>query len=267
MIYIECYSRLDLNKTLDCGQCFRWYKKHDRWVGAVNGHSVIARMKNGYLEIESSLENKKFWEFYFDAYFDYSKEQENFYKFGFPLNEAIKENCGIHILNQDHWETLCSFIISQNNNIPRIKLIIERLCKCFGDYNNGCYSFPSPKVISSLNNIGELSAIKAGFRAKYILDSARCISDSKIDLEKLEIMGSEEAINKLQIINGVGPKIASCTMLYGYHRLDCFPVDTWIRKVLAKFSNNLNYEQLGDKRGLAQIYLFSWSRSHPEYFS
>ena len=267
MICIKCRSYFDLDRTLNCGQCFRWYKKSDYWLGTVKGHLAMVRVKNECLEIESTLKDENFWKFYFDTDFDYDNAQKNFYKLGFPLNEATKENHGIHILNQDHWEALCSFIISQNNNIPRIKLIIERLCKCFGDYNNGCYSFPSPKVISSLNNIGELSAIKAGFRAKYILNSAKYISDSKIDLKELEFMKSEEAIDKLQIIKGVGPKIASCTMLYGYHRLDCFPIDTWIRKILKTFSNSLNYEKLGDKRGLAQIYLFNWSRSHPEYFS
>lgn len=267
MIYIECRNYLDLDKTLSCGQCFRWYKKLDKWLGVVNGHPIIAKIKNGILEIESSLKDETFWKLYFDINFDYDKEQRKFYKFGFPLKDATEENKGIHILNQDHWETLCSFIISQNNNIPRIKLIIERLCKCFGCYNDGVYSFPSPKVISSLNNISELSAIKAGFRAKYILDSANCVSDLRVNLKEIEFTQTEKALEKLQTINGVGPKVASCTMLYGYHRIECFPVDTWIKKVIETFPRKINYEKFGNSRGIAQVYLFNWSRSHPEYFS
>lgn len=264
ILNIEC-KNIDLDKTLDCGQCFRWIKKSDNWVGTVKGHWISVRTKNGNLEIESNLNDKNFWEFYFDTNFDYENAIKTFSNFGFPLNEAIKQNCGIHILNQDPWETLCSFIISQNNNIPRIKLIIERLCKYFGEFVNNCYSFPSPETISSLNNANELSPIKAGFRAKYIMDAAKLISSSKIKLEDIKYMNTDKALKILQSIKGVGPKVASCTLLYGYHRLDCFPIDTWMKKILNRFSETLNYDQLGINRGLAQIYLFNWSRSHNEY--
>lgn len=261
MIFKIC-DHFDLDKTLDCGQCFRWVKKSNYWSGVVNGYLSNVYFENQHLKIESDLNSLTFWKNYFDLDFDYSKPIKQFLNYGYPLSTATRENSGIHILNQDPWEVLCSFIISQNNNIPRIKSIIERLCRCYGTCHDKYYSFPSPKIISSLN-ISELSAIKAGFRAKYILDAAKCVSDLKVDLDSIHSMESCDALRYLQSINGVGPKVSSCVLLYGFHRTDCFPIDTWIKKVLHKFPD-FNFDLLPHK-GLAQIYLFSWIRSHPEY--
>lgn len=258
----DIHDHFDLDKSLDCGQCFRWIKKSNCWSGVVNGYLSNVYFENQHLKIESDLNDIEFWKNYFDLDFDYSGPIKQFLTYGYPLSTATQENQGIHILNQDPWEVLCSFIISQNNNIPRIKSIIERLCRCFGTCHGKYYSFPGPKIISSLN-ISELSAIKAGFRAKYILDAAKCVSDLKVDLNSINSMKSFDALRYLQSIYGVGPKVSSCVLLYGFHRTDCFPIDTWIKKVLHKFPY-CNFDLLPHK-GLAQIYLFNWIRSHPEY--
>ena len=265
MVFSIKVSKFDLDKSLSCGQCFRWFKKSDYWTGVVNKFPVSAHLKNETLTIESDLNDLDFWLNYFDLNFDYECACTVLSNCGETISKAINENFGIHILNQDPWETLCSFIISQNNNIPRITNIISRLCNLFGDKPYGVSSFPRPEIISSLN-IHDLSHIKAGFRAKYILDAAKCIVSSRISLDIVKSMKTNDAIKYLQTIYGVGPKVASCTLLYGYHKLDCFPIDTWMRKVLSKFFQNFDYQSFKGYQGLAQLYLFNWSRSHPEYF-
>lgn len=261
---LKVSKSFDLDKTLDCGQCFRWYKNSNIWYGVVSGYLAKACIKDNFLQIETELSSEKFWRLYFDLEFDYEKLKQYFFKFGSVLSEATNENFGIHILNQEPWETLCSFIISQNNNIPRIKRIIECFCKYFGKKSGDIYSFPDYKIIAKLE-INDLEPIKAGFRSKYILDAARRISNLEIDLEKIKAMSTRDALGALQHINGVGPKVAACTMLYGFHRLDSFPVDIWIKKILDKYFKNLDID-FGEYRGLAQIYLFNWGRSHSEYF-
>lgn len=265
MIFSIKVSKFDLDKSLSCGQCFRWFKKLDHWTGIVDKFPVSVCLKNETLKIESDLNDLDFWANYFDLNFDYEHACMILSICGETISKAINENFGIHILNQDPWETLCSFIISQNNNLPRITNIISRLCNLFGDKPYGVSSFPRPEIISSLN-IHDLSHIKAGFRAKYILDAAKCVVSSKVNLDIVKSMKTNDAIKYLQTIYGVGPKVASCTLLYGYHKLDCFPIDTWMRKVLSKFFQNFDYRSLKEYQGLAQLYLFNWSRSHPEYF-
>ena len=260
-ICIKTSEIFDLDKTLSCGQCFRWFKKSDCWVGVVGNCFASIKQNGGFLEIDSSLKDKHFWEAYFDLNFDYQQAAKSFFSHQSILSQAAKENCGIHILNQDPWETLCSFIISQNNNIPRIKSIIDKLCTNFGEKIGTFYTFPTFSRISSLN-LDDLSVIKSGFRAKYILDASQALQESRIDLRKIKFMNIERAMECLQTIKGVGPKVASCTLLYGCHRLECFPIDTWIKKVLCKYE--IDHEKLGNNKGLSQIYLFNWSRSHPE---
>ncbi len=264
VINLTIEKSFDLDKTLDCGQCFRWYKKSDTWFGVVSGNLTKVKIENNFLQIESEITNKKFWRSYFDLEFDYEKLIPYFSKFGSVLIKAVSENRGIHILNQNPWETLCSFIISQNNNIPRIKSIINRFCENFGEKLGGIYSFPDYKLIAKLK-IEDLEPIKAGFRSKYIIDAARKIFNLEVDFEKIKTMNTCDALCALQKINGVGPKVAACTMLYGFHRFDCFPVDVWIKKVIEKYFKNLDVD-FGKYRGLIQIYLFNWSRSHPELF-
>jgi len=262
-ICIKTSEIFDLDKTLSCGQCFRWFKKSDCWVGVVGNCFASIKQNNGFLKIDSSLKDKHFWESYFDLNFDYQQAAKSFFSHQSVLSQAAKENCGIHILNQDPWEVLCSFIISQNNNIPRIKSIIDKLCTNFGEKIGTFYTFPTFSRISLLN-LDDLSVIKSGFRAKYILDASQALQESRIDLRKIKFMNIERAMECLQTIKGVGPKVASCTLLYGFHRLECFPIDTWIKKVLCKYE--IDHEKLGNNKGLSQIYLFNWSRSHPELF-
>ncbi|MBQ8303910.1 MAG: DNA glycosylase [Clostridia bacterium] len=261
-LHISGVTNFSLSETLDCGQAFRWKEKEKGvWCG-------VARDK--YLELElnddtlilyntSLLDYKAFWENYFDLKTDYgqiiSKISNN------PiLKEAAKLGTGIRILRQDSWEALCSFIFSQNNNIERIKGIIERLCENFGEnLGNGFYSFPTAQKIASLT-VEDLEVLRSGFRAKYAIDAAKKIVSGEIDLEKIAKMPIDEARNELVKIYGVGEKVADCTLLFGMYRIDAFPRDVWIKRAMEKlFPEGLPKETEGCE-GIVQQYLFYYAR-------
>lgn len=265
-ITLEHLKNFDLSQTLDCGQCFRWKKSGDNsYKGIVNKKVITATQVDDNLILNVNKEEfHKFWIKYFDLETDYEKICNDFKKINPILKSACEKFSGIRILRQDPWETICSFIISQNNNIPRIKKIIERLCVLFGDkISEDEYSFPRAETISKLS-IDDLSPIKSGFRAKYILDAAQKIESNSVDLEYIKSCDFLEAKNILMAINGVGPKVAECVLLYGFHRLEAFPMDVWMKKISNKFFPNELIEFLGETRGIAQQYLYHYARMNPE---
>ena len=265
-ITLEHLKNFDLSQTLDCGQCFRWKKSGDNsYKGIVNKKVITATQVDDNLILNVNKEEfHKFWIKYFDLETDYEKICNDFKKINPILKSACEKFSGIRILRQDPWETICSFIISQNNNIPRIKKIIERLCVLFGDkISEDEYSFPRAETISKLS-VDDLSSIKSGFRAKYILDAAQKIESNSVDLEYIKSCDFLEAKNILMTINGVGPKVADCVLLYGFHRLEAFPMDVWMKKISDKFLPNELIEFLGKNRGIAQQYLYHYARMNPE---
>ena len=247
-----------LDQTLDCGQCFRFDKNADGiWQGIAKGKSlacfdsgdttVLLCSKEDYLSV---------WQDYFDITRDYSAVVETL-KHDSVSYSAAQYGKGIRILKQDKWETLVSFIISQNNNIPRIKKIISSLCTLLGDpAHGGGYSFPTAQKILEAGEEG-LAPIKAGFRTKYILDAAYRVASGSIDLEHIATLSYEEAENALMQIKGVGKKVASCVLLFGYGFLSAFPVDVWVKRVIEKYyDEDFSPDILGEYAGIAQQYLF-----------
>ena len=167
---------------------------------------------------------------------------------------------GIRVLRQEPWEALCTFIISQNNNIPRIKGIVERFCEAFGHpISEGEYAFPTPQSICD-KTPEQLSYLRAGFRAKYLIDAAQKVFSGELVLEELYTLPIEEARQKLQTIKGVGPKVCDCVLLYGLHRVDAFPVDVWMKRVLERFYPRGIPDCLLGTQGIAQQYLFHYIR-------
>ena len=187
LIYIKNVSNFDLAQTLDCGQCFRWSQNEDGvWSGIAFGKYIKLYENNGDIIIQGS--NKKDFESIWKDYFDLDRDYAKIIKevSSHPTVKKAAEFCGgIRLLNQEPWEALCSFIISQNNNIPRIKGIVERLCENFGKKIEGGYTFPSAETVAKLT-IDDLSVIRSGFRAKYILDAAQKITSGEIDLNALK---------------------------------------------------------------------------------
>ena len=173
--------------------------------------------------------------------------------------QAVKEFNGIRILRQEPWEALCSFIISANNNIPRIKKIVSRLCEIFGDGDEGQKAFPSAERLSALT-VEDLAPLRSGFRAKYIIDAAQKVASGVVDFDAIEKNSIEFGREELQKINGVGAKVAECTLLYGFHKIEAFPVDVWVRRIMTEMYPNGLPECTRGTEGIAQQYLFHWRR-------
>ena len=259
----------DLAQIFDCGQCFR-FNKHKEFQSTYCG---VAFGK--YLEISQDEYNIYFhgigeeeynntWHSFLDMDGNYQGIIDTFHD-DKTLTAASEFASGIRILKQEPWETLCSFIISQNNNIPRIKGIIENMSREFGeefyDYRgNKHYSFPTAK---SLADAGEnaIFALKTGFRAKYIFDAATRVENGEINLKSIYEMNLDDAMQTLMKIKGVGPKVASCVLLFGFSKYDAFPIDVWVKRILANYySEGMSPHFAGKYAGIAQQYLFYYER-------
>ncbi|MCQ2471624.1 MAG: DNA-3-methyladenine glycosylase 2 family protein [Clostridia bacterium] len=262
-LVLKGVTPLDAGLTLDCGQSFRWSEnKNGTWHGVAFGRSVDVFVDGDELIITGDVNenDEQLWRDYFDLNTDYGTICQNLCEDKW-LNKAISAYAGIRILKQEPWEALCSFIISQNNNIPRIKGIIERLCATFGEkLSSGDYSFPSAQVLSK-ESVESLAPLRAGFRAKYIIDAAKKVADGTVDLEKINSMPIEDARLELQKISGVGPKVAECTLLYGFGKKEAFPVDVWVRRIMGELYPDGLPQCTKGVEGIAQQYLFHWRRN------
>lgn len=253
----------NLEQTLDCGQCFRWDKQED---GSYRGEAfgkklLLTQDENAVIFHNTTPEDfQQIWRPYFDLDFAYGGVKERLSAIHPVLKEACAFSPGIRILRQDPWEALCSFIISQNNNIPRIKGIISRLCTVFG-----AGGFPAPEVLAPLD-VEDLAPLRSGFRAKYILSAARMVSSGEVDFSAVSSLPLEEARGILMKIKGVGRKVADCALLYGFHRLDAFPMDVWMRRAMDVLFPGVAPEDFGEYAGVAQQYIFHYSRCHPALF-
>lgn len=267
----------DLNKIADSGQCFRFNQIEDNLYQTVFDGKVL-RIKelgsNTYDFDCSKKEFEKIWKNYFDLDTDYAKIRMSMQDNAF-LNECASFGEGIRILNQDKWEMLISFIISQRKSIPAIKTSIERLCEACGDkIDEMNYSFPSPVQIVSCE-AEKLDACGLGYRLPYILNAANMMYENPRLLDDLEKNTSELShdnshfadedellLEELKKLHGVGDKVASCVALFGFHRLNFFPKDVWINRALAdKFPNGYDYEKYAPYNGVVQQYIFYAYRS------
>jgi len=256
-------SSLDIIKTFECGQCFRWNREADgTYYGVVNG--IAAKVWNENDKVYISATQDYDWLDYFDLGHDYHKISNSF-MINQYMRECVDYGFGIRILRQESWEALCSFIISQCNNIPRIKGIVEKLCTSFGDpisfEGKEFYSFPSFETINQID-IDELSILRCGYRAPYIKNAAKCLSEGTVDLEALKNVDSFSAYTKLLSLEGVGPKVANCVNLFGLYHLDAFPIDVWMKRAISEhFDKNFNPSVFGEYAGLAQQYMFYHARA------
>lgn len=262
-IIFSSIDTLSVPLSLDCGQAFRWSEKSEGiWHGVACGKAVDISQKYDTLIIKGSFDkdDTALWAEYFDLNRNYGEICEKL-KADSYLKTAIEAYPGIRILKQEPWEALCSFIISQNNNIPRIKGIIERLCIHFGeDLGNGDFTFPTAETLAKLS-VDDLAPLRSGFRAKYIIDAAQKVANGEVDLKKLATCDLDEAREELIKIKGVGAKVAECALLYGCGRVDAFPVDVWVRRIMAELYPEGLPECTRGIEGIAQQYLFHWRRN------
>lgn len=259
-----------LPQILDCGQCFRWTPvdgDETHWQGFAMGRklSIEQQGENCFFFSPCSIEEfKQIWTPYFDLDCDYTAIKRALCCDPI-MREATGYAPGIRVLKQDGWETLCTFIISQNNNIKRIRGIVERFCQLFGEERNGGFDFPTPQRLASAT-LEDLAPLRAGFRAKYLLDAAQKVASAEVDLSLIPQLPYEEASALLQKIHGVGPKVADCTLLFGFYRLEAFPLDVWMKRAMKTLYPQGLPSEILPYRGIAQQYLFHYSRMHPELF-
>lgn len=262
LLLYEC-DNFDPFVSCECGQCFRFTRiDENEYVLSAKGRRLDIKKADGgwlFLDIDESEFKEKFFD-YFDLSRDYGKIIDA-YSNDAELFDAAKSGSGIRIFRQDPWETLVSFIISQNNNIPRIKKIIDSLCVFYGKEENGFYSFPDAKTIKNVGVEG-LAPIKSGFRAKYIIDAAEKVVSGEVSLERIAAIGYEQGLEELKRIKGVGDKVANCVLLFGFGYYEAFPVDVWVKRVIVKYyGNDFDPKNFGEFAGIAQQYLFYRERN------
>lgn len=259
----------------ECGQCFRWNSIDNHWFGVARGLALDLEWdgKNLVLHNTTGEQFLNTWCGYFDLERDYDYIKETLSKNDPVMAEAIRFGWGIRLLKQDFNEMAISFLISQNNGIPRIKKIIESLSMQFGEpiYYAGktYYSFPSLDRLSRLS-LEDLKVIRAGYRDKYIQKTAQQLLGNEVDLKTIfegDVNSSRKEMLKLF---GVGEKVADCILLFSGTRYDIFPVDRWVKRVMAELylGYEASYDELrefarerfGDLAGFAQQYLFYYAR-------
>jgi N-glycosylase/DNA lyase len=297
---------LDLAQTLRCGQCFRWAQQPDgSWYGVVEGRAVrawqsppdaqAAEHAPGALVLQGLAgpapeSEADFWRRYFALDLDYPALLDTFRRAHPRLAQCVDFAPGIRVLRQPFFETLVTFLISQNNNIPRIKAITARLCESLGEalppeianspneanapavqnMQNApvWHAFPTAQRLAALQE-EDLAFLRAGWRGGYILDAARRVAAGEICEEELRALPLAEAKARLMTIRGVGPKVADCTLLYGLGRWDAYPIDVWIKRAdaalfPARVKDAAAYlnRRTGGHAGIAQQYIFAWAREN-----
>ncbi len=277
----EC-SSFEPEHIFECGQCFRWNKQTDgSYTGVFSQNVLNVKKENDKIIFKgiTSGDIKKVCTEYFDLDRNYEEIKSKLSKVDDNLKSSIKYGSGIRLLNQDLWETLISFIISANNNIPRIKGIIERLSKNYGNKiiwnEKEYYTFPMPNQLAKAS-IEDLRKLGLGFRDVRVYETTKMINENKQELEKLSNENDATKLREeLLKFPGVGPKVADCIMLFStLKRLEVFPIDVWVRRVMnelyiknedetkvnKKEIENLAKEKYGNLAGIAQQYLFYWRR-------
>ena len=273
----------ELPHIFDCGQCFRWDIQPDgSYIGIIkSGVMKVSKIGNSII-FEGILDgdiNSIVYD-YFDLGTDYNVFKRKLAIIDSNMKKSVEFGSGIRILKQDLWEMIISYIISANNNIPRIKGIINRISQRVGkkvswngiDY----YLFPTAEELAKLS-VADLRELGTGFRDKRIYNSTQMILKKEVDLEVLKKMNNTEEIrNELLKLDGVGEKVADCILLFALRRFDSFPVDVWVRRVMNKLYihnedetkvnktqiREVAYELFGDIEGIAQQYLFYWAREN-----
>lgn len=266
-VRISDVQDFSLEKTLECGQCFRFFKNSGgAYTGVADGRCICAESTDDGVFLScTEAEFESFWQNYFDLDRSYAEILDCMAQNPF-LAAAADYGRGIRVLRQQPWETLASFILSQCNNIPRIRGMVDKLCALCGDpipFSPKRRAFPSPAAVAALDE-EDLRRLGFGFRAPYLIAAARMIDSGALNLETLRTLPIEDARRALTSIPGVGPKVADCTLLYGLSRMEAFPVDVWIGRALnAYFPEGADLTPYAGAEGIVQQYIFYYVRKNP----
>ena len=275
-------NSFELKDIFECGQCFRWNEQQDgSYIGVFGSNVINVKKENNEIIFKGICQNdiEKTIREYFDLNRNYEEIKQKLAQIDDNMKTSIEYGKGIRILNQELWETIISFIISANNNIPRIKGIIERLSKKYGneiEYNgNKYYTFPTPEQLKNVT-VEEYRKLGLGFRDVRLYETTKMILEKQVDLDELRKNENTNQVREgLLKLSGVGPKVADCILLFSdLKRFDVFPIDVWVRRVMndlyikqedetkvsKKQIEKIAQEKFGELAGLAQQYLFYWRR-------
>lgn len=277
---LEGVRDFNAEHTFDCGQCFRWDREDDgSYTGVVGRNAVNIKIEDGNLTIDNCDEHEygSFWRDYLDMDRDYGGLKARLSEGDEIMVKAVEYGYGIRMLRQDPWETVVSFIISQNSNIPRIKKCIAALCENFGE-SIGVYrgaerfSFPDVNTLAGLEP-EDLAVCRLGYRDKYIIQTARAVAgDGGEMLASARELSFAEAETYVRSLHGVGPKVANCILLFGLLKYESFPLDVWMKRIMSelygfdekdlKGMTAYAREHYGEYSGIAQQYLFYYAREN-----
>ena len=266
-LVFEGVTDLDLDSTFNCGQCFRWNRHLDGWHSVAGKYYIYLYEKDGSLYAESpQAENmEEFAQFmihYLSLDTDYKELKEKFSE-NEVMKKAIEYAPGIRVLNQPFFETLLTFIISRNNNIPRIKKIVDAMAETYGTKTGDMYAFPDAHQLKDVT-IEQYNELRMGFRSKYIFDAVQKVLSGEIDGEAIKSMSYPEAQKYLMKIKGVGPKVADCVLLFSCEKQESFPKDVWINRALEQMFPEGLPECIKGREGIAQQYIFQYARFNLE---
>ncbi len=279
-IRVDGLSNFKIRQIFDCGQCFRFDPAENpihkvEFEGVAHGRYVkFAQDSHDSMIIYNSTVDdfNNIWKHYLALDEDYSAIRTDIMErftaaaggHDTVMEKAMEYGDGIRILRQDPWEAVCSFIVSQNNNIPRIKKIISAMCEAYGapiHYGGKVYyTFPTAQALADAGE-SSIFALRTGFRAKYIYDAAVKAASGELDFDTIFAADPDLAEELLCSVKGIGPKVAACAMLFGFGKTEAFPIDVWIKRVIAKYyPAGLDISALGKYAGVAQQYLFYYER-------
>lgn len=265
-------DHFNLKYTLECGQCFRWKEIDNYYIGVIKDRVIKIRQDGNTLYIKSNnLENLEVVvRDYFELDKNYKEIEERISKVDTYVKEAVKNTSGLRHLKQDFFETIISYIISANNNIPRISKSVNEISRRYGKEvefeGEKYYLFPRPEELKNVS-IDEYRECGVGFRDKYIYNTVKKINKKEIDLEQMQNMNTEELKKLLLTLMGVGPKVADCILLFSCSRQEVFPIDVWVERVMKKLyfeENDVTKKQIleysdknfGKDAGIIQQHLF-----------
>ena len=274
-VFLEDAENFNIEQIFTCGQCFRFHKTDDnRFEGVAFGRYLSVSQIENLVVIHNCTidEFKSVWNDFFDIDTDYGS-LSNSLSVDDIMIEAVKYGNGIRILKQDLFECIISFIISQNNSIPNIQRVVERICENYGDcigtvYGRKQYSFPSPQQLARAS-VDDLTKLKCGYRAAYIFEFVNKVIKNEFNIQSVFDMSTSDARRCLMSCKGIGGKVADCILLFCYHKFDVFPTDVWVKKAMKDLYNTevkdidaFSNDYFGKNRGLAQQYLFYYKRSN-----
>lgn len=275
MIRIKLSKPFNLKDTLTCGQIFRYFIQDDGSYDVILSDRIINVYKdNDFLCVTSNNEEnlEEIVIKYFDLDNDYDQIDLELISKDDKIKDAVLFSKGLNMINQDHFETLIEYIISANNGVPQISGALNSIAKNYGKkvaFNNKeYYLFPQYNELKDVS-VKSFRACKVGFRDKYIYEVIQKLNNNIIDLEYINELSTQEALDYLMQNKGIGPKVASCILLFSYNRYDVFPIDTWVKKIMKsrygiEGEKNIRIfakDTYGKNCGIALQYLFNESRN------